>query len=98
MQVQFSVSLTQLFLYKMTVKPMHKHNYTLCQCAYVNVFPKAWNAIGYRLWFRQADQHTHRIRNKVITVKEPHWGAGIDSASNRNEYQGSSLGVKVAGA
>ena len=28
----------------------------------------------------------------------PHYGPGVDSASNRNEYQGCFLGVKVAGA
>ena len=26
-----------------------------------------------------------------------HYGPGVDSASNRNEYQGHFLGVKVAG-
>ena len=28
----------------------------------------------------------------------PHYGPGVDSASNRNEYQGCFLGVKAAGA
>jgi len=28
----------------------------------------------------------------------PHYGPGVDSASNRNEYQQYFLGVKVAGA
>ena len=28
----------------------------------------------------------------------PHYGPGVDSASNRNEYQESFLGVKTAGA
>jgi hypothetical protein len=28
----------------------------------------------------------------------PHYGPGVDSASNRNEYQKSFLGVKAAGA
>jgi hypothetical protein len=28
----------------------------------------------------------------------PHYGPGVDSASNRNEYQEYFLGVKVAGA
>jgi hypothetical protein len=27
-----------------------------------------------------------------------HYGPGIDTASNRNEYQGSSLGIKAASA
>jgi hypothetical protein len=29
---------------------------------------------------------------------QPHYGPGVDSATNRNEYQESSLGVKPAGA
>jgi len=29
---------------------------------------------------------------------EPHCGRGVDSASNRNEYQEYFLGVKAAGA
>jgi hypothetical protein len=28
---------------------------------------------------------------------QPHYGPGVDSASNRNEYQGSSWGVKEGG-
>jgi hypothetical protein len=27
----------------------------------------------------------------------PHYGSGVDSGSNRNEYQGALLGVKSAG-
>jgi len=29
---------------------------------------------------------------------QPHYGTGVDSASNRNEYQEYFLGVKAAGA
>ena len=29
---------------------------------------------------------------------QPHYGPGVDSASNRNEYQDYFLGVKAAGA
>jgi hypothetical protein len=29
---------------------------------------------------------------------QPHYGIGVDSASNRNEYQQYFLGVKAAGA
>jgi hypothetical protein len=29
---------------------------------------------------------------------QPHYGPGVDSASNRNEYQEYFLGVKAAGA
>jgi len=29
---------------------------------------------------------------------QPHYGSGVDSASNRNEYQEYFLGVKTAGA
>jgi hypothetical protein len=30
-------------------------------------------------------------------MKRPHYGPGVDSASNRNEYQEYFLGVKAAG-
>jgi len=34
----------------------------------------------------------------AINSFRPHYGPGIDTASNRNEYQEHFLGVKVAGA
>jgi len=33
-----------------------------------------------------------------LTYFRPHYGLGIDSASNRNEYKEYFLGVKAAGA
>jgi hypothetical protein len=33
-----------------------------------------------------------------IDIIRPHYGPGVDSASNRNEYQEFLLGVKAAGA
>jgi len=33
-----------------------------------------------------------------LTSFRPHYGTGIDSASNTNEYQEHFLGVKAAGA
>jgi len=33
-----------------------------------------------------------------IDIIRPHYGPGVDSASNRNEYQEYFLGVKAAGA
>jgi len=33
-----------------------------------------------------------------LTSFRPHYGSGVDSASNRNEYQEYFLGVKAAGA
>ena len=36
--------------------------------------------------------------NFSLTSFRPHYGPGVDSASNINEYQGYFLGVKVAGA
>jgi len=38
------------------------------------------------------------VPNDVIDVILPHCGPGIDSASNRNEYQEYFLGLKAAGA
>jgi hypothetical protein len=37
---------------------------------------------------------------RYLTVEsfEPHYGPGVDSAFNRNEYQEYFLGVKAAGA
>jgi hypothetical protein len=34
----------------------------------------------------------------IDIILPPHYGSGIDSASNRNEYQEYFLGVKKAGA
>ena len=36
--------------------------------------------------------------NFTLTYFRPHYGLGIDSASNRNEYKEYFLGVKAAGA
>ena len=36
--------------------------------------------------------------NLSLTSFRPHYGPGVDSASNRNEYQECFLGVKAAGA
>jgi len=36
--------------------------------------------------------------NLLLTSFRPHYGPGVDSASNRNEYQEYVLGVKAAGA
>jgi len=36
--------------------------------------------------------------NFSLTSFRPHYDPGVDSASNRNEYQEHFLGVKVAGA
>jgi len=36
--------------------------------------------------------------NFSLTQSRPHYGPGVDSASNRNEYQKYFLGVKAAGA
>jgi len=40
------------------------------------------------------------VSGYFIDIKSfrPHYGPGVDSASNRNEYQEYFLGVKVAGA
>jgi hypothetical protein len=36
--------------------------------------------------------------NFSLTSFRPHYGPGVDSTCNRNEYQGYFLGLKVAGA
>ena len=36
--------------------------------------------------------------NFSLTSFRPHYGPGVESASNRNDYQELFLGVKVAGA
>ena len=40
------------------------------------------------------------VRNQIIDIKSfrSHYGPGVDSASNRNEYQEYFLGVEEAGA
>ena len=46
------------------------------------------------------------VRSQLVSVEffidiksfRSHYGPGVDSASNRNEYQECSLGVKAAGA
>ena len=50
--------------------------------------------------YNDARKHKSKILF-FIDIKNPFWshyGPGVDSASNRNEYQEYFLGVKVAGA
>jgi hypothetical protein len=37
---------------------------------------------------------TRLLKAQSYNIHEPHYGPGVDSASNRNEYQESSWGVK----
>ena len=54
-------------------------------------------ALRYKLEGRGFDsQWCHW--NFSLTSFRPHYGTGIDSASNTNEYQEHFLGVKAAGA
>jgi len=64
-----------------------------------------WTAVAQRLrhcatnW-KVAGSIPADVIGFFIDIKSfrPHYGPGVDSASNRNEYQEHFLGVKVAGA
>ena len=52
-------------------------------------------ALRYKPEGRGFDSPCHR--NFTLTQSfRPHYGSGVDSASNRNEHQGYLLGVKAA--
>jgi len=46
-----------------------------------------------RLWFPMVS-----LKFFIYIFFRPHYGPGIDSASNRNEYQEYFMGIKAAGA
>jgi hypothetical protein len=48
---------------------------------------------GRQFYFRWCHSHF-----SLTETFRPHYGPGVDSASNRNEYQEYFLGVKAAGA
>jgi hypothetical protein len=49
------------------------------------------------LWTSK-DSRNAQIYEHFNFVFQPHYGPGVDSASNRNEYQESSWGYRAAGA
>jgi len=51
------------------------------------------SAVG---WGTALQAGRSRVRFPMVSL--PQYGPGVDSASNRNEYQEYFLGVKVAGA
>jgi len=44
------------------------------------------------------DSRVHHWNFSLTQFFRPHYGPGVDSASNRNEYREYFLGVKAAGA
>jgi len=53
------------------------------------------------LWYKsETGSIPAGVIGNFIDIKSfrPHYGPGVDSASNRNEYQEHFLGVKAAGA
>jgi hypothetical protein len=55
-------------------------------------------ALRYNLDGRGIDSRWCHLNFSLMQSFRPHYGPGVDSASNRNEYQEYFLGVKVAGA
>ena len=56
-----------------------------------------FKALGYKPAGRGFDSRWCHWNFLVTLFFRPHYGPGIDSASNRNEYQVYFLGVKAAG-
>jgi hypothetical protein len=55
-------------------------------------------ALRYKSEGRSFDSRWCHWNFSLISNFRLHYGAGVDSASNRNEYQEYFLGVKAAGA
>jgi hypothetical protein len=55
-------------------------------------------ALGYKLEGHGIDSRWCHWNFSLTKSFQPHYGPGVDSASNRNEYQEYFLGVKAAGA
>jgi hypothetical protein len=55
-------------------------------------------ALRYKPKGRGIDSRWCHWKFSLTESFRPHYGPGVDSASNRNEYQGYFLGVKAAGA
>ena len=54
-------------------------------------------ALHYKPQGRGFDPRKGNWNFSLTSSFRPHYGAGVDSASKRNEYQGYLLGVKTAG-
>ena len=55
-------------------------------------------ALRYKPEGRGFDSRSCHYIFSLAKSFRPHYGPGVDSASNRNEYQECFLGVKAAGA
>jgi hypothetical protein len=55
-------------------------------------------ALRYKLEGRSFDSQWCHWNFSLTLSYRPHYGPGVDSASNRNEYQEYFLGVKATGA
>ena len=68
----------------------------LCVCVCVCVYGARGGAVG---WGTALQAWRSRARFPMVSLDfRPHYGPGVDSAFNRNEYQECFLGVKAAGA
>jgi len=83
---------------KSVVVTVSKHNY---YCYYNN---RASTALGKTTCFGQIGRS--KVQSQLVPLESfidiksfrSHYGPGVNSASNRNEYQEYFLGVKTAGA
>ena len=84
------------------------HDFILCDLCFISFYLVhfVWGT-RWRIWFRNcatSRKAAGSIRDGVIGIFSltysfrPYYGHGVDSASNRNEYQEYFLGVKAAGA
>jgi hypothetical protein len=56
-----------------------------------------FEALSYKPEGRGIDSRWYHWNFSLTSFFQPQYGPGVDSASNRNEYQEYFLGVKVAG-
>jgi len=71
-------------------------------CKFLHVSGARGSAVG---WGTALQVGRSRVRFPMVSldffidiILRPHYGPGVDSASNRNEYQEYFMGVKAAGA
>ena len=77
-------------------------HYLMKSRLYLNSMGARGDAVG---WGTALQARMSRVRTPMVSLEffiditfRLHFGPGVDSASNRNEYQEYFLGVKVAGA
>jgi len=73
-------------------------NYLRVLCYMGHAVAQLVEALRYKAEGRGFDSRWYHWNFSLTQSFQPHYGPGVDSASNRNEYQEYFLGVNAAGA